>query len=101
MPKGDRAKELSFRLWKEGKSLAEIQAQICGDSKTLQENVKQWVAEWERGRQATWKPEISNWVNIRPSQDRFAPAQFQVTAITSALGKTRPEAGFRLNSFMP
>ena len=60
MPKGERTKELSFRLWKEGKSLREIQAQISGESKTLQESVKQWITEWERGRQGKWDPDISN-----------------------------------------
>ena len=60
MPKGERTKELSFRLWKEGKSLREIQAQISGESKTLQESVKQWITEWERGRQGKWDPDISS-----------------------------------------
>jgi hypothetical protein len=60
MTKGDRTKELSFRLWKEGKSLAEIQAQICRNSKPLEESVKQWVTEWERGRQVRWEPEMPN-----------------------------------------
>ena len=60
MPKGERSKELSFRLWKEGKSLREIQAQISGESKTLQESVKQWIMEWERGRQGKWAPDISS-----------------------------------------
>jgi hypothetical protein len=60
MPKGDRTKELSFRLWKEGKALTEIQAQICRDSKPLEESVKQWVIEWERGRQGRWEPNISD-----------------------------------------
>ena len=60
MPKGERTKELSFRLWKEGKSLREIQDQISGESKTLQESVKQWITEWERGRQGKWDPDISS-----------------------------------------
>jgi hypothetical protein len=60
MPKGKRTKALSFRLWKEGKSLAEIQVQICGDSKALRESVKEWIVEWERGRQTKWDPDISN-----------------------------------------
>jgi hypothetical protein len=60
MPKGERTKELSFRLWKEGKSLRETQAQISGESKTLQESVKQWITEWERGRQGKWDPDISS-----------------------------------------
>ena len=60
MPIGERAKELSFRLWKEGKSLVEIEAQICGDSQTLRTSVMEWVIEWERGRQSKWKPDTSN-----------------------------------------
>ena len=59
MPKGERTKELSFRLWKEGKSLRETQVIISGESKTLQESVKQWIAEWERGHQGKWDPDIS------------------------------------------
>jgi hypothetical protein len=43
MPKGERTKELSFRLWKEGKLLREIQPKISGESKTLRESVKQWI----------------------------------------------------------
>ncbi|MGO9607199.1 MAG: hypothetical protein ACLQAT_28035 [Candidatus Binataceae bacterium] len=60
MPTGERTKELSFRLWTERKSLAEIHAQICRDSETLKGSVKEWIVEWERGRQGKWKPEISN-----------------------------------------
>jgi hypothetical protein len=60
MPKGERTKELSFRLWKEGKSLRETQVIISGESKTLQESVKQWIAEWERGHQGKWDPDISS-----------------------------------------
>ena len=60
MPKGDRTKELSFRLWKEEKSLTEIQAQISRDSKPLEESVKQWIIEWERGRQGRWESNISD-----------------------------------------
>jgi hypothetical protein len=60
MPKGARTKELSFRLWKEGKSLSEIQAQISAESESLQESVKQWITEWERGRQGKWDPDISS-----------------------------------------
>jgi hypothetical protein len=37
MPKEERTKELSFRLWKEEKSLPEIQAQVCRDSKVRAE----------------------------------------------------------------
>jgi hypothetical protein len=60
MPTVERAKELSFRLWAEGKSLAEIRIQICGDSATLQVSVQQWIIEWERGRQVRWNPAPSS-----------------------------------------
>jgi hypothetical protein len=60
MMKGDRTKKLSFRLWKKGKSVDEIQTQICRNSKQLEESVKQWVTEWERGRQVRWEPEMPN-----------------------------------------
>jgi hypothetical protein len=56
MPKGERTNELSFRLWKEGKSLREIQVIISGESKPLQESVKQSIAEWEHGHQGKWTP---------------------------------------------
>jgi hypothetical protein len=59
MPTGERTKELSFRLWVEGKSVAEIQQQIGRDSVTLRSSVSEWIIEWERGRQAKWKPELS------------------------------------------
>lgn len=59
MPKGDRAKKLSFRLWTEEKSLAEIQAKICGESEILPSSVQDWIVEWERGRQKKWEPEMS------------------------------------------
>jgi len=59
MPTGERTKELSFRLWLEGKSVAEIQQQMGRDSVTLRISVSEWIIEWERGRQAKWKPELS------------------------------------------
>jgi hypothetical protein len=59
MLKGERTKELSFRLWREGKSLAEVQAHICRSAKVSEESVKEWVIEWERGRQGKWEPQIS------------------------------------------
>ena len=60
MLKGERIKELSFRLWSEGKSLASIQAKICGGSEIAPNSVKEWIVEWERGRQGKWAPEIPN-----------------------------------------
>ena len=54
-----RTQELSFRLWLEGKSVAEIQQPIGRDSVSLRSSVSEWIIEWERGRQAKWKPELS------------------------------------------
>ena len=59
MTKGERTKKLSFRLWAESKSLAEIQTMICGESETPPSSVKEWIVEWERGRQRKWEPEVS------------------------------------------
>jgi len=58
MPTGERAKALTFRLWSEGKSLVEIQAQLSRESKSLQLSIEEWIIEWERGRQHTWIPKI-------------------------------------------
>jgi hypothetical protein len=57
---GERIKELSFRLWTERKSLGAIQAKICGGSETPPSSVKEWIVEWERGRQRKSEPEIPN-----------------------------------------
>jgi len=56
MPKGERTKKLSFRLWTEGKSVAETQAKICGESEIPPSSVKEWIVEWERGRQKNGSP---------------------------------------------
>jgi hypothetical protein len=56
MPKGDRTKQVAFRLWKEGKSLRDAQATISGTSETLASSVSGWFLDWERGRQGKWEP---------------------------------------------
>ena len=45
MPTGERTKELSFQLWVEGKSVAEIQQQIGRDSLSLRSSVSEWIIE--------------------------------------------------------
>jgi hypothetical protein len=60
MPKGDNTKEQTFRRWLEGKSLDQIEREICGKSNTQPESVKQWIREWERARQRKWDVDISN-----------------------------------------
>ncbi len=58
MPQGDKTKEPAFAIWKEGKSLKEIQEEITRKSGTLPGSVGGWVKDWERGRQETWEPTL-------------------------------------------
>lgn len=60
MPRGEKTKEPAFKMWQEGKSLAEIQQTICGSSRTKPSSVARWVKDWERRRQRTWTPRIDN-----------------------------------------
>lgn len=46
MPQGERTKQVAFRLWKEGKTLAEAQATIACISETLATSVKGWLVDW-------------------------------------------------------
>ena len=50
----DESKEKAFVMWKAGKSLSEIQDK----STALPLSVKDWIREWERGRQGAWRPSI-------------------------------------------
>lgn len=56
MPRGDKTKEPTFKMWVEGKSLAEIHAAIRKCSGTQAGSVAGWVKDWQRGRQGTWTP---------------------------------------------
>ena len=58
MPKGERTKQVAFRLWKEGKSFNEAKATISSTSETLESSVKGWFVDWERGRQGVWEPKL-------------------------------------------
>jgi len=58
MPKGDKTKEPAFAMWLAGRSLEEIQREICRNSGTLLSSVKGWILDWERGRQRKWLPEL-------------------------------------------
>jgi hypothetical protein len=58
MPKGERTKQVAFRLWKEGKSFAEAEATISKTSETLMSSVKRWFVDLERGRQGVWEPKL-------------------------------------------
>ena len=54
MPHKDPSKEQAFDMWKAGKSLSEIQ-----DTSTAPPNsVRDWIHEWERGKQGIWNPAI-------------------------------------------
>ena len=56
MAQEDNTKEPAFKMWKEGKSLIEIQSVIGSSSKTLSSSITDWVRDWERGKQNTWTP---------------------------------------------
>jgi hypothetical protein len=58
MPKGERTKQVAFRLWKEGKSLAEVQATITKTTETTIGSAQDWFIDWERGRQGVWEPKL-------------------------------------------
>src|SRR5713101_5590656 len=57
--RGITLKNVTFRRWLEGKSVDQIEREICGASRTQPESVKQWIREWERGCQGKWEPDIS------------------------------------------
>lgn len=58
MPRGDRTKASAFQLWRDGKTLEEIQRAIGARSKTKPSSVAGWVRDWGRGRQGTLAPKI-------------------------------------------
>jgi hypothetical protein len=58
MSQENNTKEAAFKMWKEGKSLIEIQEAICSSSKTLPSRITEWVRDWERGQQHTWTPNL-------------------------------------------
>ena len=51
----DESKIKCVELWKDGASLREIQNQVTAKK----ESVKDWVLQWERGKQGTWDPIIT------------------------------------------
>ena len=56
MPKGERTKQVAFRLWKEGKSFDE------GDDlqhlRDADQQQRIGFVDWERGRQGVWEPKL-------------------------------------------
>jgi hypothetical protein len=60
MPTGDGTKQIAFRRWLEGKSLAEIQREICSKTDTLRSSVRMWIIEWERAKQGKYDADVSN-----------------------------------------
>ncbi len=60
MPRGDDTKKVAFKLWTQGESLKRIQDQIEACSDTQRGSVRGWILDWERGRQATWVPRLSD-----------------------------------------
>ena len=47
MPRGDNTKAPSFKMWKAGNSLKQIQNVICTKSKTRPSSVAGWVRDWD------------------------------------------------------
>lgn len=50
----DGSKVKCFKMWLEGATLKRMQEQ----STAKPETVRQWVLQWERGRQGKWKAKI-------------------------------------------
>ncbi len=55
MPTGDQSKEFAFQMWREGKKLSESQERSTAKLQT----VKDWIREWERGKQGVWQPSLT------------------------------------------
>ena len=58
MALGDKTKKPAFEMGEAGKSLEEIQEEICRTTTTKPGSVKGWILDWERGKQASWSPVI-------------------------------------------
>ena len=54
MPWGDGSKERSFQLWLKGLSVTEIVKRVSAERST----VRNWVRDWERGKQRKWKAHV-------------------------------------------
>ena len=50
----DASKIKCFNLWKSGASLKHIEQQVTAKP----ESVRDWVLQWERGKQGIWEPKI-------------------------------------------
>jgi len=55
MPQRDNSKRECFRLWKDGRSISEIQRATTA----THESIRAWVREWERGLHRTWDVGLS------------------------------------------
>ena len=56
MPKGNQSKIGAFRMWLEGRTVTEMIQALPPD--TQPRSIRQWVIEWERGRQRIWTPQV-------------------------------------------
>jgi hypothetical protein len=50
----DGSKVKTFKLWKDGLTVRAIQGQVTAKPTT----VRQWVLQWERGRQGKWNATV-------------------------------------------
>ena len=51
----DGSKIECFRLWKNGETVTRIEQQVTAKPETIRD----WVLQWERGRQGVWEPNIN------------------------------------------
>lgn len=57
MPRQEHTrKEQCFDLWRQGKNVDQIIDDM--KRKLAPKSIRQWVREWERGKQETWEPQL-------------------------------------------
>lgn len=73
MALGDKTKRPAFEMWKAGKSLEEIQEEICRTTTTKRGSVKGWILDWEQGKQAFLTPSLIEkiWNRAMPWQETY------------------------------
>jgi hypothetical protein len=52
-------KARAFEMWREGKSLQEIETGLGEGWAPGADQLREWVADWTRGAQAAWAPDLS------------------------------------------
>ena len=60
MAKGDGTKRPVFDMWKDGKSVEEIEKGLkkeIPEHTTKRGSLEGWIKDWERGKQGSWDPD--------------------------------------------